>query len=103
MNMEGRSTMKHNKLKLLPYREFAFWYRTIITRAYNSQKRACYYLGISSGNLNKYCNGCTLPSLRFFMLSIRECCDILELDIKSTISDGLLLIPDEKKMDMNDG
>ena len=80
----------------LPYRKFACWYRTLIIRAYQTQKRACHYLQISNGNMNRYCNGQQIPSIRFFVKSLRKCCAILDLDVNQTMLDGLALIPDEK-------
>tara|TARA_B100000282_G_C31620303_1_gene439048 strand:+ start:132 stop:407 length:276 start_codon:yes stop_codon:yes gene_type:complete len=89
-------------MKFFPYRKFAFWYRTKITSAYNSQKRACHYLGISHGIMNRYCNGSDLPSLRFYVKSIRKCCDILGEDLNQTLLEGLALIPNDKPTEFDD-
>lgn len=46
--------------------------------------------------MNRYCNGQQIPSIRFFVKSLRKCCAILDLDVNQTMLDGLALIPDEK-------
>lgn len=86
-----------DKMKIyFPYRKFAYWYRTLIIKAYISQKRASHYLQISQGNMNRYCNGQTIPSIRFYVKSVRMACERLQIDINQTLLEGLELIPNEK-------
>ena len=50
--------------------------------------------------MNRYCNGSDLPSLRFFVKSIRKCCDILGEDLNQTLLEGLALIPNDKPTEL---